>query len=260
MRPVGPGPTWQSRLEGGRQCGTTAADPYGWFWRRIIFPDINNSPGTLQRILVVSFFVPAAHRNLLSTCAPFVVMAFSVPVACRYLFSTDGYSVQNFVHWTRLRILPCLPICGPIYLFVTAVFVFLICTYVHLVFSHLTAIKYLDLTMLLLRIDVATLFPRNWTSNGQKLRVYGTTMYRFIEDYGWQDCPGFFCTLFVDLWYCICGAPLYEKSMLMIETTTICVRNVRMVSFLVTFSTNTSVTDSRFVNMTSYTTSINPRG
>ena len=149
---------------------------------------------------------------------------------------------------------------GPIFLYVTAVFVFLICTYVHLVFSHLTAIKYLDLTMLLLRIDVATLFPKNWTSNGQKLCVYGTTMYGFIEDYGWQDCPGFFCTLFVDLIYCICGAPLYEKSMLMIETTTICVRNVRMVSFLVTFSTNTSFTDSRFVNMTSYTTSINPRG
>ena len=117
-------------------------------------------------------------------------MAFSVPVACRYLFSTDGYSVQNFVHWTRLRILPCLPIWGP-YFSVTAVFVFLICTYVHLVFSHLTAIKYLDLTMLLLRIDVATLFPRN--------NIQWTKIVRLWDHYVWfyrrlwvARLPGFF--------------------------------------------------------------------
>ena len=58
---------------------------------------------------------------------------------------------------------------------------------------------------------------------------------------------------FVGLWYCIGSAPVYEKSLQMIETTTICGRIVRMVSFLATFSTNTSFsfTESRFDNMTS---------
>ena len=94
---------------------------------------LTTAPELFNEFLVVSFFVPAAHRNLLSTCAPFVVMAFSVPVACRYLFSTDGYSVQNFVHWTRLRILPCLPIWGPYF---SMLLLCLFFSYVHTFISY----------------------------------------------------------------------------------------------------------------------------